>query len=228
MHRPDLLAGQPERLPARGQQDDVGAERQDLFDQGSHGAEDVLAVVEDEEQVATSEIRGHRLLDRQPVPPLHPQGGRHRVPDRGAVGERRELAEPDAAGEPGPLALRHFESQPGLADPSRAGERHQRGLAEGSRDGIEFLPPAHEPRAAPGQVRRSQDGWWQQRGIMCQQLTVHGARRRRGLHAELLDQHPPQAPVHSQGLGLTSGDVQGAHQQDREPLPLRIAGDQVL
>jgi hypothetical protein len=48
-HPPGDLAGVPERLAARGHDDEIGASRQELGGQGYDGVEDVLAVVENEQ-----------------------------------------------------------------------------------------------------------------------------------------------------------------------------------
>ena len=55
-HPPGDLAGVPERLAARGQDDEIGTPRQELGGQGDDGVEDVLAVVEDEQDRPAREL----------------------------------------------------------------------------------------------------------------------------------------------------------------------------
>ena len=59
-HPPGDLAGVPERLAARGQDDEIGASRQELRGQGDDGVEDVLAVVEDEQDRPARELVDER------------------------------------------------------------------------------------------------------------------------------------------------------------------------
>ena len=65
-HPPGDLAGVPERLAARGQDDEIGASRQELRGQGDDGVEDVLAVVEDEQDRPARELVDERG-DPRPV-----------------------------------------------------------------------------------------------------------------------------------------------------------------
>ena len=65
-HPPGDLAGVPERLAARGQDDEIGASRQELGGQGDDGVEDVLAVVENEQDRPARELVDERG-DPRPV-----------------------------------------------------------------------------------------------------------------------------------------------------------------
>ena len=56
-HVDDDLAGDPERLPAGGQDADVGAGAQERSRQDGRGVVDVLAVVEDQERPLVGEVR---------------------------------------------------------------------------------------------------------------------------------------------------------------------------
>ena len=65
-HPPGDLPGVPERLAARGQDDEFGASRQELRGQGDDGVEDVLAVVENEQDRPARELVDERG-DPRPV-----------------------------------------------------------------------------------------------------------------------------------------------------------------
>lgn len=125
--------GEPERLPARGEQPQSRGGREQLANDGRDQGEDVLAVVQDEEQAAIGEVRGELVLGRAGGLVRDAQPGQHRTGDRGAVGAQVEITERDE-----PDAVRvglvdrpgHLQSDPGLADPTRAGQRDQPGPAQ--------------------------------------------------------------------------------------------------
>ena len=95
--------------------------------------EDVLAVVHDEQQLARPQILDHGLLDAEALLLLQPQRRGDGVAHRGAVVERRELAEPHAVAEAVLLARCDLEREPGLADAADPGQGHQRALVRARR-----------------------------------------------------------------------------------------------
>jgi hypothetical protein len=121
--RPDLLAVDAERLPARRQHDDPGALLDDAPGQPGGTVQHVLAVVQHEQQRPRGEVLDDRLLDRRGVPLLHLQrGGGRRVP-RSRPRRGGQLGDPRAVGEPVDLAARHLDREPRLphaADPRPA------------------------------------------------------------------------------------------------------------
>ena len=78
-HPPGDLAGMPERLAARGHDDELGASRQELRGQGDDGVEDVLAVVEDEQDAPGSRA-GRRARGSTAGCPRGEARGHHRPP----------------------------------------------------------------------------------------------------------------------------------------------------
>jgi len=96
--RPGHLPRESERLPAGGEDPECGASLEQFLHQLCHRGDQVLAVVENQQQLAPGELVDRRLgaapagvLDQSENPP-------HRRDHRGVVGERPELDQPDAVG----------------------------------------------------------------------------------------------------------------------------------
>ena len=116
-----LLLGQVERLPARGQHRQPGAPGQQVVHQLPDLGQHVLAVVEDEERLAGAQPGDAGLV--------------HLVAGRGAQAEargqrghqRRRVVELGQRGEPGGARVQpgQLGGEPGLADTARPDERHQ-------------------------------------------------------------------------------------------------------
>jgi hypothetical protein len=153
--RPDLLARQPQRHPAGGQDPDRRAPPDEVTGQFRDRLDHVLAVVEDQRQLAVGQRVGQRCRHRSAGLLAHAE----RHPDRPAVnagvGQRRQLGEPHPVPEPGPQPRSHLDAQPGPATARRAGDGHQAGV----REGVLQLRPlgltAEEPRELRGQVQRT-------------------------------------------------------------------------
>ena len=93
-HPPGDLAGLPERLAARGQDDEIGASRQELRGQGDDGVEDVLAVVEDEQDRPARELVDERGDPRPVALEGQLEGTTDRRRDTVAVRHAGQLHEP--------------------------------------------------------------------------------------------------------------------------------------
>ncbi len=142
------LAGQGEGFLAGGEDAQVGGVAQELGGEFGGGAEDVFAVVEDEEETAVGEGAAEadgtgqgvgdgggcgggggrfwwwlRLLLPRPRVVAYAQGRRHG--GRHLAACSREFGEPDAVGEVGRKARRRLQGEAGLADAAGSGERDQ-------------------------------------------------------------------------------------------------------
>jgi hypothetical protein len=148
----DLLPFDAERLSAGGQDGDSRALPQHLVEQCGRLAENVLAVVEDEQHLTVPQILDHGLLDRRTLALLELQRGRNRMADGAAVLERRELAHPLTVGVPDLHAGRGFDRKPSLAHAPDAGERHHGTRTECGDDPLDGAVAADEARRPPGQV----------------------------------------------------------------------------
>ena len=145
-HREDEFAGHVQAFPAGGQDADPGA----LPGQHDHHpagrSQDVLAVVQHDQQLpagqrphhARHRVRGVSFRDAQRL-------GDGRRNERG-IGEGGQLDQPGAVLEAAAGQRRRPQRQPGLAAPSRAGQRHHAGRPQAVQDRGE-LRPASDQRA---------------------------------------------------------------------------------
>jgi hypothetical protein len=156
-HAPHRLTREPQRLAAGRQDADVRAGAQQRLGQRGAGADEVLAVVEHEQEALGPQRVAERGQQGAAGLLAHADDGRHRLGDGGRVGERGELDQPDAAGEPLPReqGLRHPEGQPRLAGAAGAGERDQApGAQQPGRLGHVALPPDEAGERRREVVRR--------------------------------------------------------------------------
>ncbi len=174
------------------------------------------------------EVLDDRLLDRRAVPLLHPERSGDGVGHGAAVAERGQLAEPRAIGEPGLLPGGHFDGQPGLADPTDPGQRHERGRPQRTGDRGDGALTPDERRTPPRQVAHRRARGRRQGRVLLQHPAVHLARGVGRLDAELVDQPAPQRPVDAEGVGLAAARVQRAHQQGGHGLAIRMPFEQAL
>ncbi|MDF2976688.1 MAG: hypothetical protein K0S40_1416 [Actinomycetospora sp.] len=215
-----------------------------LVEQPGGGLEDVLAVVEDEQQLAAPQVLDDRLLDREALALPHPQRDRHRVADRPVVVERRQLAEPGAVGEAGLLAGGALDGEPRLADPTDPGQRDERALAEGGDDPGHVGLPADEAGDPPGQVAhgRGGGGWRGARrcgvgrgggdldgrhgpGVARQDPLVDLAKPGPGVRAQFVAQPAAHLLVGVEGVGLPAAADLGEHELAGQALVERVGAE---
>ena len=79
-------------------------------------------------------------------------GGEGGATDRVLIGQRRQLDPPHAAGEPVEQLGRDRQREAGLADPARAGQRHEPFVEHGGTQVGELADPADERRELDRQV----------------------------------------------------------------------------
>ena len=149
----EALTAHAERLPAGGDDAEVGAAAQERVGYLHDGVEDVLAVVEDHERRPVGDSR-HDGRDRAVHGWREPQGRGDRIGHERLVVERRELDEPDAAGILVDQVRAHLQGEAGLAHASRAGQGQQRGGGQALLHVGELLASADEARELVGQVVR--------------------------------------------------------------------------
>ncbi len=156
-HPPGDLARLPQRLPARGDDHQIGAARQQLGRQRHHRVEHVLAVVEDDQGRARRQLVDEgadpRLVAFQRDAQRTADGRRDVV----AVRHAGQLHEPHAVRPAGTrqLTVGELDGQAGLACAARAGEREQAGPVEESVQLGELPVPADEAGRQRGQVVRA-------------------------------------------------------------------------
>ena len=122
------LASQPQRYAASGQHLQTRRRREQARDE-RRCTEHLLEVVQHEQHRAPDEEALERRLER-PCALLHADGVRDRGQREGRLGDRRQLHEDDAVREVEGRPRRHFEREPGLPRPARAGDRHTPHLLE--------------------------------------------------------------------------------------------------
>ena len=172
-------------------------------DQPRGGVQHVLAVVQHEQQRAGGEVLDDRLLDRRAVALLHPQRGRDGVRHGAAVGQRGQLGEPRAVGEPVALAARHLDREPGLPDAADADERDQRGRPQRLARPRRSPAPARPARCRGAGRLRGPGGFaGRERRVLLQHPAVQRAGGVGRLDAQLLDEAAAQILVDGQRVGL--------------------------
>ena len=124
------LAGHVEVLAARREQPDPGARLEKLFGQVGARVHEVLAVVEDDEELAVANELDERL-DHGAARLLHDaEHGRDRLGNQPCIGDRRKLDEPDAVGKFVEHVGRDLQRQPRLAETAHPEQREQRRFLE--------------------------------------------------------------------------------------------------
>ena len=129
VHAPHQLSGHRKRQPARRQDAKLKTGAEELQDQPADRIGQVLAVVEDQQELRVSEPvddgRGKGYL-RVGGDAQHSGYGRDEPLTVRSVGQ---VHEPGPVRQPARQASRHFLGQTGLAHPSRTGQGHQ-GMAQ--------------------------------------------------------------------------------------------------
>ena len=124
-HRPELLVGHPEALPAGGQHLHRRRASEDAVDQVGGGVQHVLAVVEHQQARAALQRGSHAVRHGHTRLLGDPEDGRHRLGHRGRIADRGQLDHPDPVGEVVRRSRGDLKREPRLADPADSGQRHQ-------------------------------------------------------------------------------------------------------
>ena len=154
-HRDDVLASDPECLPARHEQLQAGAVRQQLDDRGRRDR-DLLEVVEDEQDLLGAELPPE-LVERRSIDRVGDPDGRGRQREDGiGIGCGDEVDEVDAVGEPVDLVRGGPDREPRLAGPTGPRERDQADIVvvEALADRLELGVAADERRRLGREVVR--------------------------------------------------------------------------
>ena len=183
-----VLAGEPQRRPARGEHDQPGRRAQQLAHQRRRGV-DHLEVVEQQQGPAPAEERPQRGDRRLVALRGEPEHARDRVGHQLRVGQVREVDEVDAVGEPLGEVVPGLEREPRLADAPGPGQRHQpRAAAQQRRQLGELGLAADERRRRRREVpARAQLGRLDgERRVLLEDRPLQLLQRGPGLEAELV------------------------------------------
>ncbi|MFC6542474.1 hypothetical protein ACFQES_37805 [Nonomuraea salmonea] len=145
-----LLVGDVQRAAAGGEDRQPGRGDQQRACGPRAVVDEVLAGVEDQEQVAVGEILAEHLHHRPRRPVREGQRLGDRVRQQRALVERRQRDVPGAVRVRRPHAGGGPERQPGLADARGAGQRHHAELTAQPADPGQLATPAHQA----GHLRR--------------------------------------------------------------------------
>ena len=167
-HGTEGLTGDVERLPARGEDPDPRASRQQIVDQLRRRRDHVLAVVDDEEHVRLGE-GGEQASGRVGVVAVGgalqqlgdpvAEGGEDGLFDAVRLGDRCQLDEPHAVVDSAHPPRGDLVRQSCLAGATRAHERRQPTPLEHGVDPVDLVAASHEaadrgPQVAPRRRRR--------------------------------------------------------------------------
>jgi hypothetical protein len=141
---PHGLAVHRERLATRGQDADLRARVQQRRGQLRTFVDHVLAVVEDDQEVALGQVLTERVerFGSTAAPKAEHASGLSC--DLGRLCSRREVDEPYAVEPTSELPPSYFDRQPRLANAARSGQRHQPPPAKYLTDTVEVSRPADE------------------------------------------------------------------------------------
>ncbi len=149
-HDEDLLALDPERVPAGGQDAQAGCGGEQLAGQHRAGVGEVLAVVEHHQQPLVLQVGGEVAGGvRGDLAEL--EGVGHGVGEQLLVVESGQLHEPDAVGEGAPHLGCHPQGQARLADPTDAGQGEHPAARQELPGLRQLAPAAHEAGQLGGQ-----------------------------------------------------------------------------
>ncbi len=151
-HREDPLAADSQALAAGGEHLQPGCNRQRLFDEGRGAGHEVLAVVEDEDELLVTEMVQQALTHRRALALLDSEHGRDAVVEELLVPDARQLHQPRAISIVGDGVDCELHRKPRLAHPADSGQRHQRELLERCGDFGELPCAADEPVARHRQI----------------------------------------------------------------------------
>ena len=148
----DALTLDVEWLPTRRDESYLSTLAQDPFGDPRRGLEEMFAVVEDHECSSLAQRVAHALGEGNRGVWLHPERGRDDLHERFGVAGRCELAEPRTVPEVRQHHPGGLEREPGLADTSDPGERHEPRLLQDGRDSLHFVRAADEGGELRGEI----------------------------------------------------------------------------
>ena len=151
-HPPDDLTGDAQRLPAGGQEAQLGTGAQQGVSQPGAGIGEVLAVIEHQQQTPELQRVSERRRQRPAGGLTHAQGGSHRPGHEGGVGNGGQVDQPHAVWAVRQQAGRDPQRQPGLADAPGAAERHQAMLGQERPHGGALVLAPDEAGELDGQI----------------------------------------------------------------------------
>lgn len=238
-HRAQHLAGDPQRLAARGEDPHTRAGAQEQAGDPCHVLDQMLAVVQDEQQLAV--LQG----GEEPVGGVprggaetfaQTEGGEQGVGELGGVGERGELDQANVrvsvcvnvcvsayatmcVDVRVRVRMRELDRQTGLARSARPGECDQALAGEQGADAREFAVASDEAGQLGGEPPVGG-------ARVLEQFQVEGGQVGRGAGAQLLGQGAPRLLVHRQRLSGPAARVQGPHQLSVQPLAQRMRVEQ--
>ena len=192
----------------------------------------MLAVVDDEQQLAGSQVLDHGGVDIEPVALLKSQRRGNCVTHRRAVVERREFTEPhavaEASAQPG---FRDFECQPGLAHPAHPGQRQQWSFAQRRRDPFHIRaatdeagrPSRQRRRRRPVRRRAGRRRCWRP-GVpfAVENLLIRIPQGGAGVDAQFFDEPVAHHAIGVERVGLSTAAVLGQHQLGGEAFIQRV------
>ncbi len=226
----DALSRNAEGLAAGGEQPNVETRREERDCELTRGSSEVLAVVENEQELASAQValeeaeRRSRLSLELRAPHAHSFGDGLRHSCR--VADRRQLDEPRAVCVLVNSSSGSLDRKARLAHAARAGERHQPVFDEAVAHEPAFVLAADETRE-PGADVGPCGLHDRQLGCALEHLPLEPA----GLLLRLESQLPQpfeESPVCGERVRVTAASVQGEHQQSRERLPQRMLFDEPL
>ena len=143
-----------QQLAARRQDLDARTRLQQLLRELRTGVRDVLAVVEDQQELPILDMLKQCVRDPAPRLLLDPERRRHRLRHQPRIRERRELDEPYAIGKVVQHLGAHLQRDPCLAQSADARHRHEAVPVEPSLDFGELAVAADERRELLRQIVR--------------------------------------------------------------------------
>ena len=146
------LTGNAERLPAGGEDVQVGAGVQEVLDEDGARIDQMLTVVEHEQQSSRRQVVAENAGQRPSglLPYLESSG--HGLCHQGRIGQRRQLDQPDPVVEDLHQLAGRDQREPGLSRAARAGQADQSVLPEQTSDLGELRLAADEAADLRGQV----------------------------------------------------------------------------
>ena len=133
----------------------------------------------------------------------------------------REIDEPDAVRELGLKGTRGLESEPALADPGRAGQRHEAVLVQQVRDPAELDLASDKRGRRRGEIAAAPtvDGDGGDPRVVREDRLLQPPELRPRLEPQLVAEHATGLLERLQRIGLATAAVERQHQLPPEPLP---------